>query len=156
MQSAAGGGQQDDVAGGEIDLVELVAKQPCGGGADRAADEECATALRGAIEVDLVDQRKSQARRDVLGFPVVPGLGLRQVAGGANANAGGQQDEDGDRPEMPLVAGSRRWWRRWVAGRYARRHDRRAGRRPAEAIFTLAVFGRQSVLLAHGPVSGSS
>ena len=62
---------------------------------------------------ELVDHLRCQARRDVLVLPVVPGLRLRQVAVGANADAGDQQDEDGDRPEMPLAAG--RLHRRWRA-----------------------------------------
>jgi hypothetical protein len=156
VQIAAGRGQQDDVAGGEIGLVQFVAKQRCGGGPDRAADEECAAALRGAVEVDLVDQRKSQARRDVLVFPVVPDLGLRQVAVGANADAGDQQDEDGDRPEMPFAPGRLHCRWRGLTGRYARRRNRRARRRLAEAIsLTLAVFGRQSILFAGRPALGS-
>src|SRR5437867_830543 len=152
VQIAAWGGQQDDVAGCEIGLVQSVAEQRSGGGADRAADEECAAALRSTVEVDLVDQRKSQARRDVLVFPVVPGLGLRQVPVGANADAGDQQDEDGDRPEMPPAPGRLHWRCRWLTGRYARRRDRWARRRPAETVFsTLSIFGRQSVLVAGRP-----
>ena len=67
----------------------------------KSARRPCAAPSRSS----LVDHRESQARRDVLVLPVVPGLGLRQVAVGANADAGDQQDEDGDRPEMPLAAG---------------------------------------------------
>ena len=61
--------------------------------------------LARTIEMERVDHLRCQAGRDVLVLPVVPGLRLRQVPIGANEDAGNQQDEDGDRPEMLFAPG---------------------------------------------------
>ena len=145
VQIAAGGGQQDDVARREIGLVQPAAKPVRGGRADRPADEQRPPALARTIEMERVDHLRCQAGRDVLVLPVVPGLRLRQVPVGANDDAGNQQDEDGDRPEMPFAPGRLDRRRRGLAGRYARRRDRRAGRRPAEAIFPALAISRSTI-----------
>ena len=73
---------------------------------------------RPAAEAAPGDQRRGQARREILVFPVGPGLRLRQVPVGPDADAGDQQDCDKDRPERSSLARRirRRHMRRWCKG----------------------------------------
>ena len=105
LEIAAGRGQQDQVAGVEMGLVEPLAEPARGGRADLAALTTSARAARlGPSRSTLSITDEVMLGVDIQVLPVVPGIRPRQVAIGADADTpDSEQDEDGDR-EIRLAA----------------------------------------------------
>jgi len=138
------------VATDTVGCVEPLAEPARGGGADLASDREDPPDMAGAVDIGVGEQRGGHAWREIEVLPVGPGFGVRQLPVGADADAGQQQDEDGDRPHRPPAADELGRRRRRLTGWLARRCHPRPGRRASEGAVVAIVEG-QRILPAIDP-----